>query len=81
MAPVLKVPPDIEQIIKDFDRHGNCFDEQDVQQALSEGRKKHVDIDEEHEKGAWADSLAFSLTKCRSGESPCGTYFGPVWIM
>lgn len=78
MAPVLKVPPDIEQIIKDFDRRGNCFDQHDVQQALSEGRKKLVDIDEEHKKGAWADILAFALTNSRSGENPWGTYFGPV---
>lgn len=70
MAPVLKVPPDIEQIIKDFDRRGNCFDQHDVQQALSEGRKKLVDIDEEHKKGAWADILAFALTNSRSGENP-----------
>ena len=66
-------------MIEAFDRRADAYKTFDVSSALNAERAKLQSPTPEHNKGAWAEVLAFALAAGREhGEKPWGGYFGPM---
>lgn len=75
----LTIPPQIEEVLKQFDERTDAFTELDVQQVLGKARGTLQEASDPEKFGAWAEVLAFALVGARNGGSnPWGTYFGPM---
>ncbi len=77
MAVNVIIPPSIEAIIQKFDATTTPYDEFDISREVGVARAALQTPTEEEQLGAWSEVLAFALSG-RHGDSPWGTYFGPM---
>lgn len=78
MSANFTIPASVDEVIKNFDQAKEPFTIGDVHQELSKARNGLHDPGEAENLGSWAEVCAFALTSRNSGESPWGTYFGPM---
>jgi len=78
MADHLIVPPEIEQIIHQFELSKVPFTESDIQQEVGKARGSLNEPSEAENLGAWAEALAFGLIGRRVGRTPWNTFFAPM---
>jgi hypothetical protein len=73
----LTVPAALEEIVQRFDAKEEPFTEFDIGGELKAARGALVDPLDAENLGAWAEVLAFALSKGDNG-NPWNTYFGPM---
>ena len=73
------VSPDfVREIVAEFDGKETAFPEWALTGALTEAKGKNKDMPQEERNGWWSENVAFRFSPCGRGQSPWGTYFGPV---